>query len=251
MLPINRISKASRVSMNDDWYLYAGKEHFWMQWRYETLIFLLNRYFSPDQKLLEVGCGEGVLMSQLEGGGYTIDGCDLNESALSRALTVAGKLFLYNIFDKAEEFKTKYDGLILFDIIEHIENDVDFIKAASFSLKKGGLIFINVPAFEFLYSNYDKQIGHVRRYNRGSMISVLKQAGIEPLYVGYWGATLIPAAIARRFYMQMVDQDVIRKGFVPPGAWADFILRRLMEVESIIPLNKLAGTSLMAVARMP
>ena len=73
---------------------------------------------------------------------------------------------LYNIHDRAPDLAARYDAIILFDVIEHIESPAEFLASALYHLKPGGRVFINVPALQSLYSKFDVAVGHYRRYSK-------------------------------------------------------------------------------------
>ena len=59
-----------------------------------------------------------------------------------------------------------FDTIIYIDVLEHIEdsqNETDKIKR---KLNKGGNLIVLVPAFNFLFSEFDEKIGHFRRYDK-------------------------------------------------------------------------------------
>ena len=60
----------------------------------------------------------------------------------------------------------KYDTIIYLDVIEHIKDDKKEIFKAYKRLKKNGYLVISVPAFQYLYTDYDRKIGHHRRYDK-------------------------------------------------------------------------------------
>ena len=47
------------------------------------------------------------------------------------------------------------------------------------ALKKGGYLLINVPAFQFLYSDFDKDIGHFRRYSKKDITNLCSNYNLE------------------------------------------------------------------------
>lgn len=67
----------------------------------------------------------------------------------------------------------KFDAILYIDVIEHLENDYEEIENASNYLNQNGVIIILVPAHNFLYSRYDKAIGHYRRYSRKSALKLI------------------------------------------------------------------------------
>ena len=58
------------------------------------------------------------------------------------------------------------NGIGLFDVLEHIENDKEFLSKLLNKLKKGARIYITVPAHNFLWSEIDRHGGHFRRHNK-------------------------------------------------------------------------------------
>ena len=62
-----------------------------------------------------------------------------------------------------------YNTILYLDVLEHIENDENELEIAFKSLKTGGALIINVPAFQHLYSQFDKDIDHFRRYSKNDL----------------------------------------------------------------------------------
>jgi hypothetical protein len=76
----------------------------------------------------------------------------------------------------------------LFDVVEHIEEDLTFLKTInSFNslLKSGGKLYMTVPAYSFLWSTEDDLAGHYRRYTLGSISKTLKLANFDANFSSY------------------------------------------------------------------
>lgn len=82
--------------------------------------------------------------------------------------------------------KNSFDTIIYLDVLEHIKYDKEEINKAYKLLKKSGTIIICVPAFQFLYSIYDKKIGHYRRYSKNDFIQLLKKCRIKNYQIRYF-----------------------------------------------------------------
>ena len=67
----------------------------------------------------------------------------------------------------------QFDVILYIDVLEHIENDLEEIKSAFKILKNNGKLIILSPAHNFLYSPFDKNIGHFRRYNKVSLVKAI------------------------------------------------------------------------------
>ena len=76
------------------------------------------------------------------------------------------KIKIFN--SKFKKKSKKFDTILYLDVLEHILDHKKELNSAIFSLKRGGHLIINVPAFSFLYSNFDKDVGHYRRYSKKS-----------------------------------------------------------------------------------
>jgi SAM-dependent methyltransferase len=204
-----------------------------------------------DLKGLEIGCGEGVLRAQLEQhSSWTIDGCDLDLASLKNNPPLRGDVFLYDIFQRLPALESRYDFVLLFDVIEHIEHVREFVEAGLFHLKPGGWVFIDVPALNSLFSRYDEAVGHLRRYDKKMMTDELRQCDLEIVDLSYWGFTFLPILQLRKMIVRRADaQSVVEKGFRPPGALANAILTMMIRAEVSLLPDPALGTSLLAIAR--
>ena len=247
---IVEVSKASDVSMADEWFEKATAEHFWMDWRFRVFRAHVKELFSTAPKCLEIGSGNGVFRSQVEDFfGHGVDGCDLNRQALEMSPQGLGQLYLYDIYERNSRFESFYDFIFLMDVVEHIEDDLSFLKAAMFHLKKGGSVVINVPAIPSLFSAYDTVAGHQRRYSREMLVKLIEDAGLSVRKIIPWGLSMIPILYLRQFLLRKTDPSrVIEKGFVPPNTCVATVLTGLKLLETSCLRHPPAGTSLMIIA---
>jgi 2-polyprenyl-3-methyl-5-hydroxy-6-metoxy-1,4-benzoquinol methylase len=63
----------------------------------------------------------------------------------------------------------RFDSILYIDVLEHIERDSDELSIAASLLRPGGHIVVLSPAYQFLFSEFDKSIGHCRRYDGNSL----------------------------------------------------------------------------------
>lgn len=96
------------------------------------------------------------------------------------------------------KFAEKMKLVGLFDVIEHIEDDDNFIKKISESMQKNGLIFATVPAFQFLWSKIDEESGHYRRYTLRNFVYLFEQNDFEILHKKYFFTYLVPLMLLIR-----------------------------------------------------
>jgi len=82
--------------------------------------------------------------------------------------------------------KNNFDLITACDVMEHLKNDLQFLKCCRRHLKRNGLLFLSVPAGNFLYGCRDRKYGHYRRYSKVNLEEKIKQADFELLRCQYW-----------------------------------------------------------------
>jgi SAM-dependent methyltransferase len=241
-------SEGKKVSMADSWFEVATLEHFWVKRRFAILKKLLGQRFKPAGLVAEVGCGHGLVQAQFRDAyGVSVDGYELNEFALSQSVAKDQPRYIYDIYERREELKGKYGLIIMFDVIEHIEDEKGFLDSVLFHLAPGGLLVVTVPALQFLFSNYDRAAGHVRRYSLPQLTRLGKKMGLDVVAGSYWGLPLLPLLAVRKFLLSFKsgEEEVINQGFKPPGSLANQLLFAICALEPIP--QKILGTSAMCI----
>lgn len=86
----------------------------------------------------------------------------------------------------------KFDCILYIDVLEHIEDDEGELRMAAQHLSPGGVLVVLSPAFEVLYSRFDRHIGHYRRYTKASMREIAPAAltCVELIYLDAAGMIL-------------------------------------------------------------
>lgn len=251
-MTLEYLSRPISVSMADDWYKFATTEHFWMRWRFETLLKYRSMLPSADQPAIDIGCGHGAFREQLENNVFQkVDGCDLNEFALRQARPGKGRLFIYDILEQREELREAYSSAFLMDVVEHIADDLKFLSAAATHVRPGGIIVLNVPQSNFLWGRYDEVAGHVRRYSQKTLTKLCLDAGLQVLKQVSWGLPLVPFVVLRNILNRRTPQnEVIQKGFATPEYLSNLV-QGLRASELALPFDMPWGTSLLMIAKKP
>ncbi len=136
-------------------------------------------------------------------------------------------------------------GLVTaFDILEHI--DEDYLAAAEITrvLRPGGTAVIAVPCDMALWSAHDDEVGHVRRYDRAGLVTLMQKAGLTVEQVWSWNVLLRPVVALRR--KNSAGSDL---SDVPP--LVNGILTSIIVAERYLPVRSLPGVSLFLRARRP
>lgn len=246
---IEFISEPAPVNMADDWFEIATSDHFWIRRRFDIARRMLRSCNLTGSRVAEVGCGHGLVQQQFEERfGVAVDGFELNLVSLEQNVSTRGRLLHYNVSEQRAEFAGLYDLVILFDVLEHIERQEEFLNAIKFLAREGGHVLINVPALQDLYSQYDRRAGHLRRYALPELESLVRAQGFYIQGSTYWGSPLLPFLWMRKQHLRFVrPENVIRRGFDPGSKLINRFMYALSILEAIP--QPFCGTSAMLLAR--
>jgi|TARA_B110000208_G_scaffold162679_1_gene199161 2-polyprenyl-3-methyl-5-hydroxy-6-metoxy-1,4-benzoquinol methylase len=140
-------------------------------------IYYLKSYIKDP--FLEVGAGQGGLTNLYKK--FTKD-ITLIEPDKKLFQLLRKKFRKKNIKIKnqtIDKIKFKYQTIIYFDVLEHIKSDLKEVKIASKKLKKNGNLIFNVPAHQLFYNEFDKAVGHFKRYNKKDFKDIEKKTDLK------------------------------------------------------------------------
>jgi protein-L-isoaspartate O-methyltransferase len=199
-------------------------------------------------RVLEVGCGIGTYTAAMAVGSRKIIAVDMERGFVEEAIrrltqrpnvqVICGDATEIDIPRPNDE---AFDTVVLFDVLEHIEDDVALLTRLRSRLGHGGHLILKVPAMPSLYSPMDEAIGHWRRYDNKSLNEVISCAGLEVVRIWSFNAFAVPG---------WWWNGRVLKRRSPPGEQVA-LFNRLVPL--LRPLDRLArlfcGISLLAVAR--
>ncbi|HEY4606005.1 MAG TPA: class I SAM-dependent methyltransferase [Acidimicrobiia bacterium] len=154
---------------------------------------LINRWLGliNPSSVVEVGAGMGAmgfrLAARYDYRGYEPDPTSY-EVASSR-VTALGRGEVRNTEIPLEPDR-RFDLLVAFEVLEHIEDDVTALTSWARWLAPDGHVLMSMPSNPGRYGAWDEKVGHYRRYSRESLAGVLAAAGFEPRAVESWGMPL-------------------------------------------------------------
>ncbi len=252
---IEIISSLQPHAFLQSWYELADESHFWFRWRLEALMQQLRDLNFPIHeklRVLDVGCGTGVLRLQIEAAtAWDVDATDLDYNALRQAKPGRGRILYYDILEEKAELKERYDVVLLFDVLEHIEQTQLFIKALLSHLRIGGHLLINVPALQSLYSRYDTVQNHFRRYSKETLQGEFCNFALTVQDIRYWGLTNVPVIFIRKLWLalspEQKTEEVFRKGFRPSGRLVNEAFLHLMRLEMRVTKRPPLGSSVLMI----
>ena len=125
-----------------------------------------------EKKVLEFGSGMGEFIDRFTDKKnlttYAVESDEEYFQLLSKK---------HNAFRTIDQSPGDLDLIFLIDVLEHVEDDRNLLKSFYEKIKPGGRLFIYVPARQELFSDYDKSIGHYRRYEKKELKEKVIAAG--------------------------------------------------------------------------
>lgn len=161
------------------------------KWYNKYLIDEISPFLTGN--ILEIGYGTGNFSRLLTDYGK-VTAIEINKDYLKNELAEGGITSGYGDIEKGKYFfkNSRFKTIICMNVLEHIKDDKKAIKNLCNLLAKDGRLILLVPAHQFLFSGFDKIIGHYRRYSKNNLSLKIKKSGLSVLSLKYfnWASAL-------------------------------------------------------------
>lgn len=158
-------------------------------------------------KLLDAGCGTGAMLFELKDK-FDVFGADVSAESLSfcRNRKLAN-LRLVDFERKLPYKNNAFSVIVCLDVLEHVENDRQLLDEFHRILKKGGRLYLTVPAYQFLWTYWDEILGHKRRYRKSNLVKLFGQTNFRIVHASYFYSFLLPIVIPFRFLKSAIKNS--------------------------------------------
>lgn len=162
--------------------------------RVDFIADVLKRSLSPDARVLDVGCGNGVISRHLGRMGFNVLGIDVSDKTIEKARSINPMPNVQFMRKSAEELVAsgeKYEAIICSEVLEHLDNPGALLRVLYQSLADNGKLIVTVPngngPRELLVT---RPVLHLRSRNNWLWRAIVKVKGA----LGYQGTTVQSAA---------------------------------------------------------
>jgi 2-polyprenyl-3-methyl-5-hydroxy-6-metoxy-1,4-benzoquinol methylase len=216
-------------------------------WYYDSkaaAIRSLLRIVSP-REILDVGAGSGVFSRLLLRSSHGTSAVCVDTGYASDSAGVeAGKTIRF----VRQIGKSGANVVLMIDVLEHVDDDVDFLRQYAGKVEPGCHFLLGVPAFQFLFSGHDVFLGHKRRYTIRSLERTAKAAGLTVIKSRYFFSAIFPLAAAVRLLGRSGAKSSLKRHSVTVNK----LLALLHRLElPFLSINRMFGLTAFCLAQKP
>jgi len=171
----------------------------WFNQRNELILHYIDKH-GANGDFLDIGGGNGYQAKALMNANYhgKVILCEPGIKGCMNAKSRGVDLVYQGIFQEFPFNEYNITNCGLFDVIEHIEDDISFLNTLYSKIKPGTKLFINVPATKLLWSETDEVVGHYRRYEKTDLDRITQNTPFKLVdYTYYFNYYYLPLLIAR------------------------------------------------------
>ncbi|MGO8672290.1 MAG: class I SAM-dependent methyltransferase [Capsulimonadaceae bacterium] len=170
---------------------------FWFRHRNDCILEVV-RSFPPGGPIFDVGGGNGYVAQALAGAGFETVVLEPGIEGIRNARRRGLRPLVCASLEDAGFRRRSLPAVGLFDVLEHIRDDVRFLARMESLLVSNGTLYLTVPDYRLLWSWEDDVAGHYRRYTLRSLKGRLKEAGLDVLFGTYFFSFLpLPILLTR------------------------------------------------------
>jgi SAM-dependent methyltransferase len=218
------------------------EKHYWHQARNRILLRKLRPVLSPTDKVLDIGCGPGIVVDYLRRLGVDCAGVDLG-SPVPATSDVAPFLDLgKSAFDLTPAARSSVTAILLMDMLEHLPTPEEFLRDCEAHFPNARRIFVTLPARMEIWSSYDEYYGHYRRYALDALAGLIGQTHFRLVDSGYFFHLLYVAARVVATASKTRSHRVV----APKLGFPHAVLGRLLDLEELLMPRAMHGSSLYA-----
>jgi len=191
--------------METDEYMRLAEQEdrlWWFQVLRRNLFAIFDRVgLESTLRCLDLGSGTGGLVALLRDRypNWDIFGMDRSSAALRYASQKFGPLFCGGDAAMLSFRDRSFDLVISIDVLSDRDvNDKRMLAECFRVLTPGGLLVLNNPAYDWMFSYHDRFVHTARRYTRRRIVRDLQAAGLEPVLTSYWNTILFPLMVLKR-----------------------------------------------------
>ena len=227
------------------------EDHWWFVGKRLILRAVLDRQ-PAGGRMLDLGCGTGGVLRDW-GDRNRCFGVDRSRLALKMCARRGLDWLACGDLERIPLRARSFDRVLILDVIEHLDDDVGFLRNAAELCDPEGRLVISVPAFQLLWSQHDEAFQHRRRYSARQLRAAIEQAGLVVERTTYTNMLVFPVAAVWRIlsYRFGLGRFAPQNDFWPVPRWLNGLLtlQYRFEARLLRHLDLPFGVSVLCIAR--
>lgn len=144
---------------------------------------------TPAGRYLEVGCGAGALLAELQSLGFESTGLETAEPAFQVAAEVIAESGedVNLVRHPSAAWGGSFNVVAAFDVLEHVQDDTAVLREWVDWLAGDGILLLSVPAHPSRWGAGDVWAGHFRRYRQDALIAMVEATGLRVDHIECYG----------------------------------------------------------------
>jgi SAM-dependent methyltransferase len=226
-VPVKASELAALGAVERDHWFYRGKRDIVRYW--------INALapLGPEDLLVDVGAGTGQLLLEMghscRAVGVEFTAAGLGYLSGKNLRVIRGSITALPVHSNAAAVVTALD------VLEHVGDDGQALSELIRIVRPGGLVILHVPAFELLWSDWDRALGHKRRYSRPALLRLAGRFAVDvrrcvyvntavflPVLTYRWLRSAFPTLLASRLEDTVPPRPVnhlLHRLYVAPACW--------------------------------
>ncbi|MDO9708222.1 class I SAM-dependent methyltransferase [Paracraurococcus lichenis] len=227
----------------------------WYRALHAQVLDALDRAAPWHGPLLDAGCGTGGFLARLrrQRPDQPAAGVEYHARAAARAAAKSGVPVAVGTVNALPFADASFGAVVSLDVLCHAAVEPGRALAEMLRvLRPGGVLVVNLPAFDWLRSTHDLRVQNARRYTARSAAALLAEAGLVRVRPHYWNSLLLPLMVLQRKVLARAPEG--RSDVAPFPPWIDRSLHAVCRLERLLQHGGLpfpAGGSVLATALRP
>lgn len=228
--------------------------HWWLRARRKVVFDVLDRTApGPYMRALDIGCG-GNIINTLEIGkrAGSVLGLEISDEAIQFAKKTHPGLLLIKGTWPDVSLEQTFNLVAMFDVLEHIEEEVQALQKTEAVLEPGGVLILTLPALNTLWSEHDEYAHHLRRYTKSRVRQLIEEnTTLQIERITYFNILLFPPIFGFRIIKHALGIRSSTTDFFSVPHWLNQLLELVFGSERFLLrfINFPIGVSILCIAR--
>jgi hypothetical protein len=216
-----------------------------VHWYYRSKsLAIRNSFEDVSASLVDVGAGSGFFSKDLLNRSKVLTAILVDPGYQEHELGVSGNTTKMLVPEHTQIVGA--DSFLFLDVLEHVDNDLEFLEQYVREAPIGSLFVLTVPAFMSLWSDHDVFLEHRRRYRLNEIVAVVESSGLVVTKKRYLFGSIFPLVW---IFRKLRRTEVARSQMRPMNRFLNDVLYFVCQLEHQGRFKFPFGVSAMVVAR--